>query len=138
MLLTYIDYLYILYIDNLYIGGLYISIDKSLMAGSTTILVLKLLEERDMYGYQMIETLAQRSDDTFNLKAGTLYPILHNLRNNGYVESYEKEESNGKIRKYYYLTSKGKKLLREKQKEWITFSSAVNKILNGGLSYEPI
>ncbi|ABN53115.1 PadR family transcriptional regulator [Acetivibrio thermocellus] len=114
------------------------SIDKSLMAGSTTILVLKLLEERDMYGYQMIETLAQRSDDTFNLKAGTLYPILHNLRNNGYVESYEKEESNGKIRKYYYLTSKGKKLLREKQKEWITFSSAVNKILNGGLSYEPI
>jgi len=49
------------------------------MAGSTTILVLKLLEERDMYGYQMIETLAQRSDDTFNLKAGTLYPILHNL-----------------------------------------------------------
>jgi len=93
--LTYIDYLYILYIDNLYIGGLYISIDKSLMAGSTTILVLKLLEERDMYGYQMIETLAQRSDDTFNLKAGTLYPILHNLRNNGYVESYEKKRVMG-------------------------------------------
>lgn len=108
------------------------SIDKSLMAGSTTILILKLLEEKDMYGYQMIETLAQKSDDTFNLKAGTLYPILHNLRDNGFVESYEKEESNGKVRKYYHLTSKGKKHLKEKHQEWITFSSAVNKILNGG------
>lgn len=111
------------------------SIDKSLMAGSTTTLILKLLEERDLYGYQMIETLAKRSDDTFDLKAGTLYPILHNLYSNGYVESYEKEEGNGKVRKYYHLTSKGKKLLQEKHQEWITFSSAVSKILNGGLSY---
>lgn len=110
-------------------------IDKSLMAGSTTTLILKLLEEKDMYGYQMIETLAQKSDNTFNMKAGTLYPILHNLENNGFVESYEKEQSNGKIRKYYHLTSKGKKLLQEKHREWITYSSAVNSILNGGFSH---
>jgi PadR family transcriptional regulator PadR len=108
------------------------SIDKSLLAGSTTTLILKLLEEKDMYGYQMIETLAQKSDDTFNLKAGTLYPILHNLENNGAAESYEEEADNGRIRKYYHLTSKGKKLLQEKHQEWITYSSAVNRILNGG------
>jgi PadR family transcriptional regulator PadR len=114
------------------------SIDKSLMTGSTTTLILKLLEEKDMYGYQMIETLAKKSDNTFNLKAGTLYPILHNLENNGFVESYVKEQSNGKIRKYYHLTSKGKKLLQEKHREWITYSSAVNRILNGGLSYATV
>ena len=45
--------------------------------GNTSVLILKLLEEKDMYGYEMIETLAARSDDTFRLKAGTLYPILH-------------------------------------------------------------
>ena len=53
------------------------AIDKSLLSGSTTMLVLKLLDGQDMYGYQMIEELAKRSDHTFELKAGTLYPLLH-------------------------------------------------------------
>jgi PadR family transcriptional regulator PadR len=114
------------------------SINKSLLAGSTTTLILKLLEEKDMYGYQMIEALAEKSDDTFELKAGTLYPILHNLENNQFVESYEQEADNGRIRKYYHLTSKGKKQLQEKHQEWLSYSSVINKILNGGLSYEAI
>ena len=58
--------------ESIYYYFLLTYIDKSLLAGSTTTLILKLLEEKDMYGYQMIETLAQKSDDTFNLKAGTL------------------------------------------------------------------
>lgn len=53
--------------------------DKGLMAGSSTLLVLSLLESGDMYGYQMIEELARRSNDTFQMKEGTLYPILHAL-----------------------------------------------------------
>ena len=110
------------------------SINKSLLTGNTTTLILKLLEEKDMYGYQMIETLSEKSDDTFNLKAGTLYPILHNLENNQFVESYEEEADNGRNRKYYHLTSKGKKLLHEKHQEWIFYSSVINKILNGGLN----
>ena len=52
---------------------------KNLVPGSAQMLLLRLLAERDMYGYQMIEELAQRSNDTFALKAGTLYPILHAL-----------------------------------------------------------
>ena len=55
------------------------AIDKSLLSGSTTLLVLKLLEDGEMYGYQMIEELRRRSDWTFELKAGTLYPLLHTL-----------------------------------------------------------
>ena len=82
--------------------------DKSLLAGSTTVLILKLLEDQDMYGYQMISSLAERSNHTFDLKAGTLYPLLHNLEKNGIVESYEKIAENERTRKYYHLTRNGK------------------------------
>ena len=53
--------------------------DKTLLAGSTGLMLLKLLEQEDMYGYQMIETLRSRSEHAFDLKAGTLYPLLHAL-----------------------------------------------------------
>ena len=60
-------------------------LDKSLVSGSMALLVMKLLEGQDMYGYQMIEELKRRSDDTFHLKAGSLYPMLHGLEEKGYV-----------------------------------------------------
>ena len=53
------------------------AVDKSLISGSTTMLILRLLEEKDMYGYEMIETLQEKSQNVFQLKAGTLYPLLH-------------------------------------------------------------
>ncbi|MDD3430033.1 MAG: PadR family transcriptional regulator [Oscillospiraceae bacterium] len=113
-------------------------IDKSLLAGSTTTLVLKLLEEKDMYGYEMIDTLSKKSNHTFDLKAGTLYPILHTLEKNSLVESYEKKAENERIRKYYHLTKKGKKMLQEKHQEWVIYSTAVNKILKGGTGYATV
>lgn len=56
------------------------SIDKALVSGSVTMLLLKLLSEKDMYGYEMISTLRERSQNVFELKAGSLYPLLHNWR----------------------------------------------------------
>ena len=50
------------------------AVDKSLISGSTTLLILSLLEEKDMYGYEMIDTLKGKSNNVFELKAGTLYP----------------------------------------------------------------
>lgn len=111
------------------------AIDKSLLAGSTTILVLKLLEEKDMYGYEMIDTLAKKSDSTFDLKAGTLYPILHNLEKQGLVISYEEKPVGERTRKYYSLTKKGRGVLVEKVAEWKSYSKAVNKVLAGGMAY---
>ena len=55
------------------------AIDKSLISGSTTMLILRLLENKDMYGYEMIENLEKKSENIFTLKAGTLYPLLHSL-----------------------------------------------------------
>lgn len=111
------------------------AIDKSLLTGSTKMLVLKLLDGQDMYGYQMINELARRSDRTFELKAGTLYPLLHSLEEKELISSYEKEEETQRPRRYYHLCHKGKKHLAEKQSEWTAYSGAVNRIMQGGVSF---
>ncbi len=95
-------------------------------------LLLKLLEEEDLYGYQMIERLQQRSNNVFALKAGTLYPLLHNLEEQGLVKSYEQTAETGRKRKYYSLTKAGRGLLVEKETEWKLFSGAIEQVLQGG------
>ena len=102
-------------------------LDKGLVSGSMALLVLKLLEDGDKYGYQMIEELKRRSDDTFHLKAGTLYPLLHGL-----VTADEREAAAGKPRRYYHLTKEGGAALREKEASWNAYASAVSRVLRGG------
>ncbi len=109
------------------------AIDKSLVSGSMTMLLLKLLEEKDMYGYEMIETLRERSENVFELKAGTLYPLLHSLEDKQLVTSYE-QEAGGKTRKYYSITKAGKGVLDDKKKEWEEYSKGVRGVI-GGVSY---
>lgn len=109
--------------------------DKKMMAMGTSMLLLKLLEEEDMYGYQMIRRLEARSNQVFSLKEGTLYPILHSLEEQDAVESYEKCAENGRMRKYYRLTRKGGRLLREKQKEWETYEKAIHDVMGGGFVF---
>ena len=106
--------------------------DKALLSGSTAMLLLKLLEEQDMYGYQMIETLARRSDHTFDLKAGTLYPLLHTLEDRGDIEAYLEGEGSTRPRRYYRLTAAGRGKLREKEQEWRQYVGAVEQVLRGG------
>lgn len=110
-------------------------IDKSLVSGSMALLVLKLLEDGDKYGYQMIEELKRRSDDTFHLKAGTLYPLLHGLEEKGLVTAYEREAAAGKPRRYYHLTKEGSTALREKEESWNAYAHAVGRVLKGGACF---
>ena len=100
------------------------AVDKSLLTGSMTMLVLKLLSEKDMYGYEMIDTLRKKSQNVFELKAGTLYPLLHGLEEKGMLTVYE-QEFLGKTRKYYSITKEGKKLLKSKTEEWNEYSGAI-------------
>lgn len=111
--------------------------DKRYMALGTSMLVLKLLEQEDMYGYQVIKELEKRSENVFSLQEGTLYPILHTLEQQGAVTSYQQTAETGRTRKYYSLTTKGRKLLSEKEQEWTTYESAVNQVLtsNGGVVF---
>ena len=104
-------------------------IEKSLLSGSTPMLILSLLKDTDMYGYEMVAELARRSDDTFHLKEGTLYPLLHTLEKNKLVTSYTKQTPSGRERKYYRLTPDGRSHLEEKEQEWQLFSAKVNAVL---------
>ena len=106
-------------------------VDKSLTSGSTTMLILRLLDNEDMYGYQMIDLLRQRSNEVFSLKAGTLYPILHSLEQQGMIAAYEGVSEEGRSRKYYKITEDGKKLFQEKQAEWNHYADAVKAVLGG-------
>ena len=104
------------------------AVDKSLLTGSMTMLILKLLSEKDMYGYEMIDTLRKKSQNVFELKAGTLYPLLHGLEEKGMLTVYEQEYL-GKTRKYYSITKEGKKLLKSKTEEWNAYSGAIANVL---------
>jgi DNA-binding PadR family transcriptional regulator len=108
------------------------AVDKSLLTGSMTMLILKLLSEKDMYGYEMIDTLRKKSQNVFELKAGTLYPLLHGLEEKGMLKVYE-QEFLGKTRKYYSITKEGKKLLKSKTEEWNEYSGAIANVLAMGV-----
>lgn len=103
-------------------------IDKGYISGSSQMLVLNLLSEKACYGYELIKTLKQRSNNVFELKEGTLYPILHKLENDGLIHSFNQEVS-GRTRKYYAITDKGAKVLAKEKEEWLQFSGAVNQVL---------
>ena len=103
-------------------------IADSLKKGTVELLILKLLQERDMYGYEIVKKIKMASDDVFNLNEGTLYPILHAMEKEHQVESYWKEVD-GRKRKYYHIPKKGKKLLQEKTDEWKVYSNSVEKVM---------
>lgn len=104
-------------------------INKELIKGSTSILVLSLLQKNEMYGYEMIKEMQLKSSGVFEFKEGTLYPILHNLEEDNLVESFWKEGENSRKRKYYRITKNGRSALKEKEEEWTLFTSTVNKII---------
>ena len=112
------------------------AVDKALISGSMTMLLLRLLAEKDMYGYEMIDTLRKKSCNVFELKAGTLYPLLHGLEGKGLLKVYEQEYV-GKTRKYYTITKEGRALLETKKAEWSEYQSAVANVLAmGGVNME--
>lgn len=108
-------------------------INKELLRGSTVILILTLLDRKAMYGYEMIKEIEVKSEGIFTFKEGTLYPILHSLEAEKMVECYWTETEGGRKRKYYKITKSGREYMKEKQEEWKTFRSAVDKVIWEGV-----
>lgn len=106
--------------------------EKQMKKGVLEMLVLNLLRDSPKYGYQIIQEMKEKSDDTFLLKDGTLYPILYRLEDDGLVTS-EWSEAEGKqvSRKYYRITPKGNKELKEIRETWDRIFQGVNKIMEG-------
>ncbi|MBO5333816.1 MAG: helix-turn-helix transcriptional regulator [Clostridia bacterium] len=102
---------------------------NDLMHGNTSLLVLSLIETQDMYGYQIIKELKRKSENVFELKEGSLYPVLHALENEKLITSYIEETDSARKRRYYSITDKGRKELADKKEEFFTFTNAARKVL---------
>ena len=105
---------------------------RELLKGSTETLLLSLLADEPMYGYQLVKEMERRSSGYFRFKEGTLYPALHRLERDGLVEGRWKESPTGQNRRYYYITEKGRERLASMLEEWSLFIKAVNLVARPG------
>ncbi len=103
--------------------------NRELIKGSSDSLLLCLLAQQPMYGYQIIKELENRSQGYFKFKEGTLYPALHRLEKAGLLLGKWQILPNGRPRRYYHITAKGHTKLSAERVQWQDFINAVNLIL---------
>jgi DNA-binding PadR family transcriptional regulator len=105
---------------------------QDLVRGSIMPIILSLLKERPMYGYEMVKLVNARSNGQLLWKEGTLYPALHRLETEGWVKAQWQPAPNAdRQRNYYALTRTGRSDLRRRVNEWQSFTTAVNSVLKG-------
>ncbi|WP_036720688.1 PadR family transcriptional regulator [Paenibacillus harenae] len=100
-----------------------------LVKGSTEVIILSLLSEQVMYGYELAQKIENESEGFLRFREGTLYPALKKLETQGFVESYWRNSTEGPRRKYYKITNTGKKALSGLINEWTAFQRVMNKIV---------
>lgn len=100
-----------------------------LLKGSTEMVLLSLLAQKDMYGYEIAERIEQLSEGYLRYKEGTLYPALKRLEMQGWVETYWQQSSEGPRRKYYRLTQAGRHALADQKREWTVFQKIMNRMV---------
>lgn len=103
-------------------------IERELMRGAGPVAVLKLLERGEMYGYQLVEALDQRTSGVLGMGQSTLYPLLYNLEAKGLIAARWDTSDGGRDRKYYSLTDAGRKRLKEDAKQWESVMQAMAAI----------
>lgn len=103
--------------------------NADLVKGTTAPMVLRLLSEQEMYGYQIVKVVNERTGGRFEWKEGSLYPCLHRLEAGRLLKSVWREGPNGKSRKYYRMTRRGRTELAKRTAEWGEFVQAVNTVL---------
>jgi PadR family transcriptional regulator PadR len=106
--------------------------ERDLRKGSARVLILTMLAEKPMYGYQIVKELKRRSKGYFVFKEGTLYPALHGMEKEGLLTSEWQVVQKGPSRKYYHITEEGRKALAASTQEWTTFSKRLLSILGEG------
>ena len=102
---------------------------SDLMRGSSESLLLYLVAQQPMYGYQIVKELEKRSQGYFKFKEGTLYPALHRLEKAGLILGKWQVLPAGRQRRYYYITDKGKRVLAAKIGQWREFLTAMDRIM---------
>lgn len=100
-------------------------INTQMKKGVLELIVLESINKKDMYGYELVESVSQIVD----VNDGTIYPLLKRLTNEKYAETYLKESTEGPPRKYYKITDIGKEHMNELVDIWKTFSKSVDKFI---------
>jgi PadR family transcriptional regulator PadR len=100
-----------------------------LIKGNIDSLLLCVVANQPMYGYQIIKELERRSQGYFKFKEGTLYPALHRLEKAGLIQGEWQTLPNGRQRRYYHITEKGLNILVDKRGQWLDFLTAMNLII---------
>jgi len=103
-------------------------IERELMRGAGPAAVMRLLEPGEKYGYELVKLLERRSDGVLAMGQSTLYPLLYNLQSKGLVAARTETAENGRPRKYYRLTGKGKRQLARDRKQWQALSVAMGQL----------
>jgi DNA-binding PadR family transcriptional regulator len=108
--------------------GKIMQINKDLMAASSTPLVLAILAEADSYGYAILQRVRELSGGRLEWTDGMLYPVLHRLERLGHVKARWEVAASGRRRKYYRITSQGRKQLNEERSQWQAVDAALRGI----------
>jgi len=99
------------------------------LKGVARTLVLRLLRERPMYGYEIAATVHHDTDGAFTWREGSLYPSLHKMEQGGLIVGKWEEKETGRKRRFYHITKKGREALKDKMQSWSELCEAVNRIL---------
>ncbi len=103
-------------------------IERELMRGAGPAAVLQLLERREMYGYELVETLSHRSEGVLAMGHSTLYPLLYNLEAKGLIRGKWERVDSGRRRKYYAITDKGRAQLASHRRQWQALGRAMTRL----------
>lgn len=102
--------------------------NPNFMNGVPELLILRLLAEREMYGYELVRAIRDETAQAISVGEGVVYPVLHALEYDGYLASRE-ATTNGRSRVYYRLTAKGKRRMRETVTDWKRITQAITTVL---------
>lgn len=102
---------------------------KQVAKGGATTVILALLAERPMYGYELVQAIRERSQGHLSFGEGTVYPILYTLRDRGYLRSVSEESSEGRTRRVYHVTPEGVEALNGYRAEWERLSEGMRLAL---------
>ena len=107
------------------------------MNGVPELLILRLLNEKEMYGYELAQAIRERTDAVVAIGEGVVYPVLHGLESEGALKSRRKTV-NGRSRIYYSVTPRGSRRLADLSETWTNLARAIHKMLMGGQSAEAV
>ena len=104
------------------------ALERELKRGSTEVLILALLEDRQRHGYEIGRLIGERSEGTISFHVASLYPTLYRLEDKGLIDGRWVEKAGQRRRRYYRLTPTGRKMLASQRTTWQTFFLALDRV----------